>query len=525
MPNLTQKEKKFLTNVIPIIAIIPFLVFLISAFKNGDFFIMQISVFICVGIVDFIFLCVGLKIGYRYITDKDYKKNFEPISFFLSVNNVISFSIIILSGFYQEYIIARQIFYIALFLLFLPYFAIPIYYTLNYKYERLFIKSLILYSSFCILILYLDKINISQNIINTANKILFIVPFILMVISSIFWFFVGRDKKNMEIIEVSSPNNINPLLTSYFFHQDLIIPDIAPQLFNFQERGYITVNDRLIEKIKDYDGEDENEKKFLETLFYKTQGKLLFTKLDENRKRIEKIINIIKNNLTKTYTTRVSRTLENICEDFILVSWFCIFMFLYFNILANNELSYVNIFISLLFFIPVVIFTVYERTINLIVKRRSYFKYSYFACNLVIFILLILIFGGLTFIKSIPVGFWILTVQAFVLIAVTFITRIFQLNLVQWNEKGWDMVNRVLGYKKYLEKVEFDKILGIGSYALKDFIKTVPYMYIFEYKSRLFKREKTKKDEETKDLMKSITPHIKAIFSAIKKIRNSNNII
>lgn len=133
--------------------------------------------------------------------------------------------------------------------------------------------------------------------------LMFIVPFLSAIIAFVLWNKYGKDDIVIETVEFYPPDGCNSTDVAYFYKSSVSHKDANSLLIYLASKGYLRIveldNDsyRII-KLKDYDGENVNERLFMQGLFSK-KNEVTKTDLYNNfYKTIEKIVmnaNSLKN--------------------------------------------------------------------------------------------------------------------------------------------------------------------------------------------------------------------------------------
>ena len=170
--------------------------------------------------------------------------------------------------------------------------------------------------------------------------LMFIIPIVSLIISFLLWFIFGRDKKVVETVEFYPPEGFNSLEVGFLYKGKANSTDVTSLLIYLANKGYIKIVENEVEslfveskdfkiiKIKDYDGDDVNEKKFLNGLFEKTAKPGVATKEDLTANFFLTVHNIITNinnkeNKYKLFDKKAS-IISKFIIVFILVSYFSI---------------------------------------------------------------------------------------------------------------------------------------------------------------------------------------------------------
>lgn len=123
---------------------------------------------------------------------------------------------------------------------------------------------------------YFDKATTS---VTPVVMLMFIVPITGLLLCLLLWHRFGNDEETIETIEFYPPEGINVLDVAYIYKGYIESSDVTSLLVTLANKGYIMIEDKKkkesifannsfkIVKLKDYDGSDQNEAKFMEGLF------------------------------------------------------------------------------------------------------------------------------------------------------------------------------------------------------------------------------------------------------------------
>ena len=115
---------------------------------------------------------------------------------------------------------------------------------------------------------------------NIKDYLYYIVTVVLSIISFIIWSIFGRNEKAVETVEFYPPNNLNSLDIGMVYKCNVTSKDVMSLLVYLANRGYISIADKSdssfsnnfeITKLREYDGNDPNEKAFFDGLFSSTK--------------------------------------------------------------------------------------------------------------------------------------------------------------------------------------------------------------------------------------------------------------
>lgn len=129
------------------------------------------------------------------------------------------------------------------------------------------------------------------------------IPVALLLLSIILWFLFGKDDIVVETVEFYPPEGFNSLEIGYLYKGEAEAKDVTSLLIYLANKGYLKIEEieetslfskskkfKLI-KLKDYDGNDENEHSFLNGLFFRKDE---VTQSDLHNKFYHTMNNILK---------------------------------------------------------------------------------------------------------------------------------------------------------------------------------------------------------------------------------------
>ena len=122
-------------------------------------------------------------------------------------------------------------------------------------------------------------------VVNSNIYLMFIIPIAALIISFLLWFIFGRDNRVIETVEFYPPEGFNSLEVGFLYKGKANSQDVTSLLIYLANKGYIKISEYeekslfskssgfKITKLKDYDGNNVNERKFLSGLFKKSSSK------------------------------------------------------------------------------------------------------------------------------------------------------------------------------------------------------------------------------------------------------------
>lgn len=124
----------------------------------------------------------------------------------------------------------------------------------------------------------------ASNNYNQMTIIMVLVPLVCLLISIFLWFKYGRDSQVIETVEFYPPEGLNSLDLAFLYKGSVEDKDVTSLLVYLANKGYIKISEKesktifskskgfMLTKLKEYDGNDKNEKLFMEGLFKKRRS-------------------------------------------------------------------------------------------------------------------------------------------------------------------------------------------------------------------------------------------------------------
>lgn len=160
---------------------------------------------------------------------------------------------------------------------------------------------------------------------------IYLIPIIFLIISILIWYEYGRDDKVTETVEFYPPKGLNSLDVGYLYKGEATRKDVMSLLVYLANKGYIKItkldkksafsqsSNFKITKLKEYDGNNANERLFLDGLFSKKRTPAYKTKLTRNPDKEvsendehETLNEVTENDLYGTFFLTLSKILLNI---------------------------------------------------------------------------------------------------------------------------------------------------------------------------------------------------------------------
>lgn len=311
--------------------------------------------------------------------------------------------------------------------------------------------------------------------------LMFIVPLIAAIIAYLMWSKYGRDDVVVETVEFYPPNGCNSVEAAYFYKTSVTEKDANSLLIYLASKGYLKIveidkNNYKIIKLKEYDGNNSNEKLFMDGLF-KSKNEVtkddLYNKFYKTIEKIKLNIDNYKNKQliydSKASSMRVYAVLLAALSVIVTVSiptfdyglFSDVFVAIMFGsimvlILAVELYSPIHVAIKIMAVIPTLI-------IGLFMASELPIYYAASANNLT---LIAIIFG---------------LVMALV---VCFFVRYMSKRTPYGNE----MYGRVKGFRNFLVSAEKDKLEALVNDDPTYFYSILPFTYVLGVSDKWIKK-------------------------------------
>ena len=362
---------------------------------------------------------------------------------------------------------------------------------------------------------------------NTSNWVIlmFIIPIIGAIISFLLWYKYGKDDKVIETVEFYPPEKFNSLEVGFLYKGKSQKEDVISLLIYLANKGYIKISEVedksffskgdnfVITKLKDYDGDNENEKLFLKGLFKKGKN-VEFSEVEgimnDAKDRGEKIgyfdavklageeenTSVTKKELYNNFYITLNKILSNMNSKenkktiFEQNSWIrhlviIIFIFLSFIILlAVPSLSYGNmddfwsIFGTFLVYLPfyaVAIFAPMEKYVAKFIMLLFIIIHSFFFIY------------QTTFFMAITNDF-LLMMGALCSISAIILMIIFLKLMPKRNKYGNEMLGKIQGFKNFLNVSEKEELEALVMKDPEYFYEILPFTYALGVSNKWIKK-------------------------------------
>ncbi len=311
--------------------------------------------------------------------------------------------------------------------------------------------------------------------------LMFIVPLVAAILAYFMWSKYGRDDVVVETVEFYPPNGCNSAETAYFYKTSVTDKDANSLLIYLASKGYLKIveidkNNYKIIKLKEYDGNNSNEKLFMDGLF-KSKNEVtkddLYNKFYKTIEKIKLNIDNYKNKAliydSKASSMRVYAVLLAVLSLIVTVSIptfdygvfsdvfvaiFCGAMLVL--ILAVELYSPIHVAIKIIAVIPTIIIGAF-----MVSDLPIYYAAS--ANNLT---LIAIIFG----------------------LVMTLVVCFFVRYMSKRTPYGNEMYGRVKGFRNFLVSAEKDKLEALVNDDPTYFYSILPFTYVLGVSDKWIKK-------------------------------------
>lgn len=348
--------------------------------------------------------------------------------------------------------------------------------------------------------------------INLLNYIVYLFPIIFLIIAILLWYKFGRDDQVIETVEFYPPEGFNSLEVGFLYKGEAVNQDVTSLLIYLANKGYIKIVETeekslfskakgfKIIKLKDYDGDNVNERLFLNGLFAMRR---LNTSSAENsiNQNTTPTLEVTSADLYDKFYITMSNILLNINnkENKILEksasskAKFIIFMIIatYCLITIPPVLEYgeSSLLVALLF--PGIGFTVmFKMLLDPKLRNSSGNKLSY-ASVILFFLIWGLGFGGLPWAMMVLPALQqdsIYLIGYFVGIFCVLGMVVCLTYLPKRTSYGNEILGKIKGFKNFLETAEKDQLEAMVAKNPTYFYNILPYTYVLGVSDKWIKK-------------------------------------
>lgn len=338
------------------------------------------------------------------------------------------------------------------------------------------------------------------------------VSIFLVVIAYLLWKKYGKDDKTVETIEFYPPEGLNSAEVGFIYKGDTESKDVISLLVYLANKGYLKIEENKDEtssgilrnedfkiiKLKDYDGENENEKEFMEGLFEKDELKEGLTKREliamlENNEKItaDDIIQskkvVTRKDLYNKFYVTINKISENMNKDEsqekifekaslgkrAIIVLLIIIMTLIMIGTSVIQFQYIQIFIMFGVLLCISLGTVYSKPSTGTIISTS-----------TVFVIL-----GTIMKMSVVDNIDIFVLVEILVENICMVMLIIFLGLIKRRTKyGIEMLGKINGFKDFLETAEKPRLEQLVMKNPEYFYETLPYAYVLGVSDKWMKK-------------------------------------
>lgn len=307
-----------------------------------------------------------------------------------------------------------------------------------------------------------------------------LLSILLVVVAYIIWRKHGKDESPVETVEFYPPEGLNSAEVGYLYKGAIEQKDVTSLLIYLANKGYLKIEEYKektallikskkfkIIKLKDYDGNNEDEKMFLEDLF---DSKDEVTKEDLYNKFYITIQSISKN-IEKKQQPKVYEKASLGKRIIILLMIIAVLLCSLIPYVLNAGIAAAeNMGMIFMFCIPLLLLYTRPNKVMIFVN-----------CILLTFFHLILVLGAAAYDE--------ITVIAMLIEMVSLNTLIIFLGIIRKRSKyGTEMLGKIKGFKNFLEFAEKSKLEQLVMEDPEYFYNILPYTYVLGVSDKWMKK-------------------------------------
>ncbi len=324
---------------------------------------------------------------------------------------------------------------------------------------------------------------VGAGFLTMSDYIIFAIPVIFVFISLILWYKYGKEDETVETVEFYPPNGLNSLEVGYIYKGEVTNKDVISLLIDLANKGYIKIEEYKedegskvlssknkgfkVIKLKEYDGNNEIEKKFINGLFKKFAGVGEEVTSDALNYKFYSTIDEIK---SKFKNKKEDKIFSYNTKQKIIINIMIIITILLITIKPLIEYSFPEMIIPALVFPGIALLTINELVFN---NKNSYEK--------VFGIIWAFMFGGIPWsIMVLPA----LLSEPFYLVGylIGIACIIMMMRCKKYLNKrtpyGNELYGKIKGFKTFLETVEKERLELMVEKDPTYFYNILPYTYV-----------------------------------------------
>ncbi len=307
---------------------------------------------------------------------------------------------------------------------------------------------------------------------NPLIYFMYVVPVIAFIITFLLWNRYGKDDEVVETIEFYPPKGLNSLEVNYCYNGEADYKGVLSLFVYLANKGYIKIieNDKskkkfTVEKIKEYDGTNRFEKRFMEELFGNSSLGSTINQEDLNY-RLDGIVDSILSDINSKQNKQIlfgQKKFKILIYILILIS-FANSLFFPAILSGSKEVRVVLTFSFLALILYTVIVSNLKRRVSIVVL----------CVLLLVFFALIMWLYEIGFVIFLNRSYLIATVVS---VSCSLLILLFHRFMEKRTDYGTKILGKIKGFKNFLDTAEKEKLEALVSKYPTYFYDILPYAY------------------------------------------------
>ena len=300
-----------------------------------------------------------------------------------------------------------------------------------------------------------------------------------MLAAFLMWWKVGRDNPVVETIQFHAPKGFNSLEVALMYRGKVRNKDVVSLIVYLAQKGYIRIYTRgksritgednfTLEKVREYDGNNKIERGFMDKLFAQSnlvgKGQLRNTFY----KTVEKVVS--------TMNSKQNRQVifyNNSINKHVLCVFLAVVVFLMVSYQPMYEYTY-SVFAAIV--IPVVLGSVF---FSLLIAASKQSGMSSLIASLVS-CLFMSVYMALEYVNAFRYAHFLYKVSLVIGIVACLVIAFFDHFMPKRTPYGTEMLGKILGFKRFLETAEKDRLEMLVEKEPEYFYNILPYAYVLD---------------------------------------------
>ncbi len=324
-----------------------------------------------------------------------------------------------------------------------------------------------------------------------------VIVIMCFIVSGILWFIYGRNSLVIDTVEFYPPDNLNSLEIGRLYKGKANKKDVVSLLIYLASKGYITIKETKekfvfstytfykIFRVREYDGDDEQEKKFMRELFFYYSGReeingrpcVYVTASDLRYKFYRTVDKIMDNVNSKNNRELLLKKVTGV--KVIMFLLMIVSIIATFNIILNNMEGSNS-------FIPILIICFYIPFLIVLVKSNGNIKVKLMIFCFLLMHAFLMLYGFFS-----PKTYFIDFEQTiYIIIGIMCVIGIgiFISKMKKRTDYGLKMLGRIKGFKNFLETAEKEKLEEMVEKSPTYFYDILPYTYVLGISNKWIKK-------------------------------------